>query len=38
MRDVFAEACLKIEMGSGLIPDHNHSRPADVLVERWERG
>ena len=26
------------EMGSGLTPDHNHSRPADVLVEGWERG
>ena len=25
-------------MGSGLTPDHNHSRPADVLVEGWERG
>ena len=29
---------LKIEMGSGLTPDHNHSCPADVQVERWERG
>ena len=25
-------------MGSGLTPDHNHSCPADVLIERWERG
>ena len=25
-------------MGSGLTPDHNHSRHADVLVEGWERG
>ena len=39
LRDVFAEACccayfpMRIEMGSGLTPDHNHSRPADVLVE-----
>ena len=44
LRDVFAEAChrahfpVRIEMGSGLTPDHNHSRPADVLVEGWERG
>eukprot|EP00731_Ephydatia_muelleri_P005623 Em0002g1799a len=29
---------LRIEMGSGLTPDHNHSHPADVLVEGWERG
>ena len=41
VRDVFAEAYrrrVRIEMGSGLTPDHNHSRPADVLVEGWERG
>ena len=44
LRDVFAEACrrahfpVRIEMGSGLTPDHNHSHPADVLVEGWERG
>ena len=44
LRDVFAEACrcahfpVRIEMGSGLTPDHNRSRPADVLVEVWERG
>ena len=25
-------------MGSGLTPDHNHSHPADVLIEGWERG
>ena len=37
LRDTFAEAChhahfaVRIEMGSGLTPDHNHSRPADVL-------
>eukprot|EP00731_Ephydatia_muelleri_P023207 Em0015g790a len=24
-------------MSSGLTPDINHSRPADVLVEGWER-
>ena len=23
-------------MGSGLTPDHSHSRPADVLVAGWE--
>ena len=41
LRDVVAEACRHahlIEMGSGLTPDHNHSRPADVFVEGWERG
>ena len=44
LRDEFAEACrcahfqVRIEMDSGLTPDHNHSRPADVLVEGWERG
>ena len=44
LKDVFAEAChrahfpVRIEMGSGLTPDHNHSCPADVLVEGWERG
>ena len=27
-----------VEMGNGLTPDHNHSRPADVLIARWERG
>ena len=27
---------VRIEMGSGLTPDYNHS-PADVLVEEWER-
>ena len=43
LRDVLTEAChrahfdVRIEMGSGLTPDHNHSCPADVLVERWER-
>ena len=25
-------------MGSGFTPDHNHSHPADVLIEGWERG
>ena len=44
LRGVFAEASrhahfpVRTEMGSGLTPDHNHSRPADVLVEGWERG
>ena len=44
LRDVFAETChrahypVRIEMGSGLTPDYNHSHPADVLVEGWERG
>ena len=34
----FDFGCDRIEMGSGLTPDHNHSHPADVLVEGWERG
>ena len=40
IRDVFAEAChrahfpVRIEMGSGLTPDHNHSRHADVVGKR----
>ena len=40
----FAEACrsahlpVRIEMGSGLTPDHSHSHPDDVLVAGWERG
>ena len=44
LRDEFAEACrrahlpVRIEMGSGLTPDHSHSHPADVLVAGWERG
>ena len=39
LRDVFAEVSyfpVRIEMGSGLTPDHNHSHPPDVLVEGWE--
>ena len=44
LRDAFSEAChrahlpVRIEMGSGLTPDHSHSRPVDVLVAGWERG
>ena len=44
LRDAFAEACchahlpVRIEMGSGLTPDHSHSCPADVFVAGWERG
>ena len=43
LRDVFAKAShrahfdVRIEMGRGLTPDHNHSCPADVYVEGWER-
>ena len=40
LRGVFSDACchahfpVRIE----ITPDYNHSRPADVLVEGWERG
>ena len=27
-----------MEAGHGMCRDNNHSRPADVLVEGWERG
>ena len=43
LRDVCAEACrhahfpVRIAMGSGLPPDHNHLS-ADMLVGGWERG
>ena len=29
---------MRIELGSGLTTDHNHSRPAEVLTEGWGRG
>ena len=40
LRDVFQKHVLvpisvRIEMGSGLTPDHSHSCPADVLIAGW---
>ena len=41
LRDVFADSCrlahlpVKLEVGNNLTPDHDHSRPADVLVHNW---
>ena len=43
-RDAFVGFChqahlsVKVEGGSGLIPDMSHSRPADVLVRDWAQG
>eukprot|EP00731_Ephydatia_muelleri_P022519 Em0015g102a len=44
LRDVFADSCrlahlpVKLEVGNNLTPDHDHSRPADVLVHNWSLG
>ena len=44
LRDIIADLCRKahlsvsVEAGHGMCHDNNHSRPADVLVEGWERG
>ena len=44
LRDIVADLCRKahlsvrVEAGHGMCHDNNHSRPADVLVEGWERG
>ena len=44
LRDVFADSCrlahlpVKLEVGNNLTPDHDHSRPADVLVHNWTLG
>ena len=44
LRDIIADLCRKahlsvrVEAGHGMCRDNNHSRPADVLVEGWERG
>ena len=41
---MFAESCrlahlpVKLEVGNNLTPDHDHSRPADVLVHNWSLG
>ena len=44
LHDIIADLCRKVhlsvrvEAGHGMCRDINHSRPADVLVEGWERG
>ena len=44
LRDVVVDFCrrahlsVSIEKGHGLTRDHNHSRPADVLIAGWDRG
>ena len=44
LRDVFADSCrlahlsVKVEVGNNLTPDHDHTRPADVLVHNWSQG
>ena len=44
LHDIIADLCRKahlsvrVEAGHGMCRDNNHSRPADVLVEGWERG
>ena len=44
LHDIFADFCrwahlsVKVEVGYGLCRDHINSRPADILVQRWDRG
>ena len=44
LRDIVANFCrrahlsVRVEVGYGLARDHVNSRPADVLVQGWERG
>ena len=44
LRDTFAEFChrahlsVRVEVGYGLSGDHINTRPADVLVQGWDRG
>eukprot|EP00731_Ephydatia_muelleri_P009007 Em0004g1345a len=33
-----AHASAHIEVGAGLFPDHLQSRPADILLQNWNRG
>ena len=43
LRDTFAELChrahlpVRVEVGYGLCGDHINTRPADVLVQGWDR-
>ena len=44
LRDVIVDFCrqahlsVSVEKGHGLTRDHNHTRPADVLIAGWDRG
>ena len=44
LHNVLAETChkahlsMKVEMGSNLTPDHDHSCPADILLPNWALG
>ena len=44
LRDVIVDFCrgahlsVTVEKGHGLTRDHNHTRPADVLIAGWDRG
>ena len=44
LRDVFAGSCrlahlgVKVEVGNNLTQDHDHTRPADVLIHNWSLG
>ena len=44
LRDIFAKFAVvthlsvTVEVGYGLARDHVNSRPADVLVQGWDRG
>ena len=44
LRDIFAKFCrrahlsVRVEVGYGLARDHVNSRPANVLVQGWDRG
>ena len=44
LRDIFANFCrrahlsVRVEVGYGLARDHINSRPADILVQGWDRG
>ena len=43
LRDVIVDFCQRahlsvtVEKGHGLTRDHNHTRPADVLIAGWDR-
>ena len=44
LRDIVADFCrqahlsVRVEAGYGLSSDHSNTRPADVLVQGWDRG
>ena len=43
LRNIIADLCrrahlsVRIEVGRGLLGSHNYSRPADILVDGWDR-